>query len=82
METGYENILLVRLLLEIKAPHLRKSSVCRLSGILCPVIRLFYLVWFLQFMSAALARLITGIRQQIDEFIGFGLGFNVDHFNE
>lgn len=29
METGYENILLVRLLLEIKVPHVRKSSVCR-----------------------------------------------------
>ncbi|KAG0623993.1 hypothetical protein M758_3G216100 [Ceratodon purpureus] len=27
VETGYENILLVRLLLEIKAPHLRQSSV-------------------------------------------------------
>jgi hypothetical protein len=27
VETGYENLLLVRLLLEIKLPHLRQSSV-------------------------------------------------------
>jgi hypothetical protein len=27
VETGYENVLLVRLLLEIKVPHVRKSSV-------------------------------------------------------